>query len=524
MTGTWQLVRLVLRRDRVLMPLWAVLLGLLPVLYVSSFRELFPTAADLHQYAGLSRANAGFVGLYGPLEGDSLGEIVAWRGGFLPVIVGLFSLLTVIRHTRANEEAGRTELLGAGVTGRHAGLAAALIATLGANVVLALVMTPLLLSQGMPAAGSVLLATQYALAGWVFAGVGAVAAQAGETARTARFLGVGGLAVAYVLRLAGDVSALGDGSLAWLSWLSPIGWLHRTFPYGENAGWPALLALALTAVLLAAAAVLEARRDVGAGLLAPRLGPAVAPPSLGGPLGLAWRLHRGVLAGWVLGFAALGLVFGGVAQSVADLTTDNAGLARILARMGGASAVRDSFLASVLGLMGIFAAAYAVQAALRARDEEETGHAELVLATQTGRLRWLGSHVLFAVAGPAAALLAGGLTCGLLAGDVGGVLAGAAVQVPAAATLGAVAVLMLGALPRQAPAAWGVVAGCFLLLLGGAVLGLDQWVLDVSPFTHTPHLPGGEVTATPLVALAVVAVLATAAGVAAFRRRDVPTG
>ncbi|WP_305785910.1 ABC transporter permease [Symbioplanes lichenis] len=524
MTGTWQLLRLVLRRDRVLLPLWAVILGLLPALYVSSFRELFPTTKDLQVYADLSRANAGFVGLYGPLDGASLGEIVAWRSGFLPVVVGLFSLLTVIRHTRANEEAGRTDLLGAGVTGRHAGLAAALAATLGANALLALVIASTLLAQGMPAPGSVLLALQYALAGAVFAGVGAVAAQAGQTARTARFLAVGGLATAYVLRLAGDVSALGNSSLAWLSWLSPVGWLHRTFPYGQNAWWPALLALALTAVLLAAAAVLQARRDVGAGLLAPRLGPATAAPSLRGPLGLAWRLHRGVLAGWVLGFALLGLVFGGVAQSVAALTTDNAGLARVFERMGGASAISDSFLASVLGLMGIFAAAFAVQAALRARDEEETGHAELVLATRTGRLRWLGSHVLFAGAGPAAALLAGGLTCGLMAGDAGGVLAGAAVQVPAAATLGAVAVLMIGALPRQAPAAWGVVAACFLLMLAGAVLGLDQWVLDLSPFTHTPHLPGGEARATPLVALSLVAVLLATAGVAAFRRRDVPAG
>ena len=43
MTGTWQLIRLILRRDRVLLPLWAVVLGCVPALYVSSFDSLFPT-------------------------------------------------------------------------------------------------------------------------------------------------------------------------------------------------------------------------------------------------------------------------------------------------------------------------------------------------------------------------------------------------------------------------------------------------------------------------------------------------
>ena len=37
------------------------------------------------------------------------------------------SILLVVRHTRADEETGRAELVGAGVVGRHAPLAAALV-------------------------------------------------------------------------------------------------------------------------------------------------------------------------------------------------------------------------------------------------------------------------------------------------------------------------------------------------------------------------------------------------------------
>ena len=41
-----------------------------------------------------------------------------------------------------------------------------------------------------------------------------------------------------------------------------------------------------------------------------------------------------------------------------------------------------------------------------------------------------------------------------------------------------------------------------------------------SPFTHLPRLPAAEFTATPLAWLAVLAVALAAAGLAAFRRRD----
>ena len=55
----------------------------------------------------------------------------------LAVLAALMSALAVVRHTRQNEETGRAELVGAAVVGRYAGLAAALIVTVGANIVLA---------------------------------------------------------------------------------------------------------------------------------------------------------------------------------------------------------------------------------------------------------------------------------------------------------------------------------------------------------------------------------------------------
>jgi ABC-2 type transport system permease protein len=98
------------------------------------------------------------------------------------------------------------------------------------------------------------------------------------------------------------------------------------------------------------------------------------------------------------------------------------------------------------------------------------------------------------------------------------------VQLPAVWVLAALAVALAGALPRIAGAAWGGLATCLLILLFGGAVQLDQWVLDISPFTHLPHVPGSPVTALPLVVLLAVAAALAALGAFGLRRRDIPTG
>ncbi len=489
--------------------------------------SFYPTAAALQQNADVSAHSAAFTALYGRLNGASLGEMVAWRSGFVPVAVGLIGLLMVIRHTRTDEEAGRRELLGATVVGRRAGLAAALLATLGANLVMALLVTLALVGQGLPAGGSLALGLEFAAAAWVFAAVGGITAQLTTGAGAARGIAVSVLGAAYVLGIVGDVSGQTGGGL---SWVSPIGWVHRIHPYGAEQWWIFALAAGSTAVLSAVAVALSARRDVGAGLLPTRPGPATAAAGLRSPLALAWRLHRGLLAGWVAGFVALGVVLGSVARSIGDLLNGNRNLQDIFERIGGRAGLIDAYLAGILNLLGLIAAGYAIQAALRLRSEETTGRAEPLLATAVGRVRWAGSHLFFSVLGPAAAMATAGLSMGLVhglnTGNVGHelprVLAAAIVQLPAVWVLGAVAVALFGLLPRLAAATWGALAVCLLSGMVGAALQLNQWLLDVSPFTHIPKVPGTAVSAAVLVWLVAVAVGLTAAGLIGLRRRDIP--
>jgi ABC-2 type transport system permease protein len=50
--------------------------------------------------------------------------------------------------------------------------------------------------------------------------------------------------------------------------------------------------------------------------------------------------------------------------------------------------------------------------------------------------------------------------------------------------------------------------------------GVPRWVMDFSPFSHSPILPGPDAEMTGMVWLTIVASVLLAGGSAAFRRRD----
>ncbi|MDQ7805910.1 ABC transporter permease [Amycolatopsis sp. A133] len=527
LAGTWHLTRLALRRDRVVLPIWIVLLSIVPASTVNTFTQFYPTVADRLALQAGANANPSYALLYGPpFDLTTAGGFIAWRMcGFLALLTGLMVVFTVTRHTRAEEDTGRAELLASAVVGRYAALTAALLVAGGASVLTGLIQAGTMIGAGLPAAGSLAFGAAEALAGLVFTAVAAVAVQLAEYSRTANGIGTAVVGAAFLLRGAGDSTL----DARWLSWLSPIGWVQQVRAFAGERWWVLLLPVAFTLVAGAAGYWLLPRRDVGVGILPPRPGPARAAASLRSPFALAWRLHRGPLLGWTIGTAVVGAVFGSIASGIGDLVGSSPQAQQIFERLGGSHALTQAFLAAMAGMFAMVASLYGVQAVLRMRGEETAIRLEPVLATSVGKLRWAGSHLVFAFFGTAALLLSGGvfmgLANGLRTGDVGGsltdTLAGMLVQLPAAWVVVALAVTIFGLVPGFSAAAWAVGALALLLSLFGPIVNLPQVVLDVSPFQHPPKLPGQEFTATPLAWLLAVAVGALAAGLLGWKRRDV---
>jgi ABC-2 type transport system permease protein len=278
------------------------------------------------------------------------------------------------------------------------------------------------------------------------------------------------------------------------------------------------------------AAALAASRDLAAGLVPERPGRPQAVRSLRSPLALAWRLQRTALAGWVVGALFYGAVFGSIASGIGSLLGSGTGVKNAITRLGGQAGLTDAYLAAVMTIMGLVAAGYAVSAVLRLRSDETAQRAEPLLATGVGRLGWATAQLVLAVGGAAAVLaavgLGSGLSYGARTGDVGAavprLLGAALAQLPAALVIAAVAVALFGLLPRSCVAAgWTVLALASLLTLFGPTLQLAQPIQDISPFTHSPKLPGGVVSAGPLVWLTLAAVALATAGMIGLRRRDV---
>jgi ABC-2 type transport system permease protein len=88
-------------------------------------------------------------------------------------------------------------------------------------------------------------------------------------------------------------------------------------------------------------------------------------------------------------------------------------------------------------------------------------------------------------------------------------------------TVAALAVLCFAWRSQWAPLGWGVVVLFATLGEVGGLLGLPQWVLDLSPYTHAPRMPVDDFEILPAVALSLLAAALLALSWWRYRERDI---
>jgi ABC-2 type transport system permease protein len=532
LAGTATLLRFMLRRDRIRLPAWTLGLTLLMTYFATALDSMVRSPADLEGLTAFTGSPAGalFGGPGFGFDDLTVERFLAGQYGlYVAVGAGLMGLLTVVRHTRAEEHSGRAELVRANAVGRHAQLTAALTLTTAMSVVVALLIGAVMTGRGYHTAGSLLFGASVGAVGLAFASIAAVTVQLSEYPRAAS--GTAGvlLGAAFILRGLGDMAAVQGTGPSWLTWLSPIGWSQQSAPYVLDRWWPLTLSLTFAAAATAAAYTLSGRRDLGAGLVAPRPGPRRAAAWLAGPFTLALRLHRANLIGWSAALLVAGLAYGSFTQPLIDGFTDAPD--DLVAVMGG----RDNMLAGYLGVMALSMAlavgTYAVLAVQLLRTEETEGRTEPVLATGVSRPAWLGGHVAVAAAGVPWLLLVAGLGMGIGtaastgdAGLAGDVLLGHLAFTPAVWLVLSTTALLYAAVPRWLPViwvvpAWGLVAGYF-----APVLNLPGNLVRFSPFEHIGRYPLEQISVTAILVLTVLAGALTLTAATVFRRRDLTGG
>jgi len=523
------------RRDRVQLAVWIVCTGLLAYVTANAVGSTYGGAEERTSIMRLAVANPSILLLRGLPQGTSLPAFVFFQiFTYLALLAALMSTFLAVRHSRAEEESGRAELLGATPAGRIRPTVATIVHGVAANLVLGAAVALGLAVGAMPVDGSLLTGLAAAAVGIAFLGLGLLAAQFAHTSRGANSISVALVLLAFVLRGVGD--ALGtpssDGlriTSAWPSWLSPIGWAQHVGAFTANDAAPLLLCAALAVACGGAVFALQSRRDSGASLLPAPGGRADARPWLRGPFALAWRLQWPTIVAWCVGGALFGLVAGALSGVVVQAARQDPDLATMLQTLvPGEGTVTQVLISAMFGLVGFVAAACAAQGVIRARQEEAGGTAELLLSTPLGRVRWLAGYLLLGAVAIVLVLASAGVASTIAvfaSGDdeahIGESFAAAEAQIPAAVCYLGVLALVFVAVPSiTAALGWALLgAGVFLGTFGG-LIGLPQWVRDLSPFTHTPVVLARDTDLGGAAWLVGVAVAAASVALLLMRRRE----
>ncbi|NYF16772.1 ABC-2 type transport system permease protein [Microbacterium sp. AK009] len=527
-----------LRRDGVQLLVWILATAALCFSATAGVNEAFAAESERRTLLAVALANPTILLFRGLPFGTSEGAFLVFT--ILPFLVLLGALMAsflAVRHVRAEEESGRADAVSATPAGRRAPFVATVVHGILACVLLGTATAVAFIAAGLEAGGSIALGGALAASAAVFLGVGLVAAQLFRSSRAANSFSVGVILSAFLV--AGIGNALGTPSddltrmeSSGLAWVSPFAWAENVRAFADDAPGPILLAVGVSAALLTVAAALQATRDLGAGVIAPRPGRAAASALLSRPFGLAVRVSAGSLVAWVVGSAVVGALSTSLGDVIDEIATQNPAVTEMLDRLAAQGSMDQGLVVTFFVMVGTLAACFGVQTVQRARQEETHGTAEQTLATPVARVGWLGAFLTTALGGivviVAAAMAAASLAVFARGGDpaiLGDVVVAGAGQILGAAVFPVLTALVFTLLPRATSTlGWVLVIAAASLALFGTLLGLDEDVVSLSPFAATPVPDADGIAWNGSAWLIVLTVAGVASSLMLMRRREVATG
>lgn len=528
--GTGILLKLFLRRDRFMLPIWILLPVVLLFFNAATFMAMGSQGQGLQSALTQFNSDPLISAVLGPIMSISLSGAIVWRTvSLLALALGLSNLLTVIRHTRTDEETGRSELIRAYIVGRYANLTAVLILTVIGNLAAGVLITLSVISLGGAVGGSFLFGATMSAVGCFFAGIGALGVQLRETSGSARGIGIAALGLGMLMAILNNFG----GGYTLLRWMTPMAWQRVTQPFAGNHGWSLLYCAVFAIIPAVIAYVLSARRDLGAGVLLARSGPQEAAPQLSNPLALAWRLNKRSFIGWLVGTALYIVVF----AAISPVLSNAGGMSDWLTNLGGTNWTGDVglgyvFISIGIYLMSIIVAVYAMTTVLRLKKEENEGRTEMLLDKRVSRIRLMSSHLIVAALGSAALLLvmgiAGGLVYGLAAGDLSKefwhIFVMSVSKTPPVWTLLGLTALLYGLWPRITALGWVVWLSFTLLEVAWEMQIIDWSLMRISPFAYSHYTINiSNLPLLPLFWLLCLSAILTGIGLFGFRNRDALT-
>jgi len=429
-----------------------------------------------------------------------------WMFTALMLSIGMLFLVT--HNLRADEDSGRIELFRSRPLGMHSRLGATVLVTgvfsLVVGVLIALVSMGMQLGLGTHGtdygiAGSWVFGLSVTMAGWLGIGIAALFNQLAPSSGSANTYGTALIAVLYLIRMVAEMFPAANGSPAPALWISPLGWAEKMDPWGNNLVWPFFAMLALMAVFVLLAWLIESKRDYGGSLIPDRLGKAQAGGLMTRVWGLSVRLQRTSFISWAIGVAIFAALFGSIVQQFASMVSD-------LGLQGLSTAgVNPEYL--IIGMLACFLSlaicAFTIQSAGMMSLDDSRGLLEAQLAGGVSRLSWIMQRLLVTVIGTALLLLIGGLffgvSCAASLSDwsyLPMVLGAVFIHFPSMLALLGVVVFCFGWLPRLAiPLGWVFEGATWFALIVLMTMNIPQSVIRFLPFVNLSTFPATTLTA-----------------------------
>jgi ABC-2 type transport system permease protein len=523
---TGKMASFIIRRDRIRFPIWITSLALITIVTASSFTNLYQTDQERQAIAETMK-NPAMTAMLGPgygLDNYTAGPMMAHQMLlFTAIVVAIMSILLVTRHTRADEEEGRIELIRSLSVGRLSNLSAAVGVVSSLNVLLAIVIGIGLYSlqiESMNLEGSLLYGAALGVTGIFFTAVTALFAQLSENSRGTIGLSFTILGIAYLIRAVGDVSN------ATLSRFSPLGWILGTEVYVNNFWWPIILTICVAIVVNALAFYLNTIRDLDSGFLPSKPGRKYASPFLQSSLGLAFRLQRTGIITWAIGMYLLGLSYGSVFGDLESFFLNNEMMSQILPPVEGLS-LTEQFLTMLMSVITMVCTIPALMFMMKLKGEEKKALTEHLISRSVSRTKVMGSYFVLAFSfGFAMVFLA---VLGLWSASVSVMeepisfmvmFNAAMVYLPAIWIMIGFSVLLIGYKPQFTGLSWLYLGYSFLVVYLGGLLQFPEWLGKLSPFGHIPQLPVEEMNIVILFVLSSIAVVFIIIGFIGYKNRD----
>jgi len=474
------------------------------------------------------------------------------------------NIFLVIRHTRADEEKWRYEVVRSLPVGRLANLNAALLLAVVVNLVLALIVGFGMWALGdssMSFNGSMIWGASLGAIGLFSAALAALFSQLCSSSRTALGLSFATLAFLYLMRAPGDMQIkvvsgqIVTGDMEILSLISPLGLILRTEAYVNDYWWPVFVVLATTIVVAIVSFYFNSIRDIDQGIVPARRGKAHGSSLMRSPYGLSFKLLRTAIIVWVVGMFILGASYGTVAGEVDQFMASNEMWQQLMIGPAGIEAatgaglspeqildtikqevakkgytLTELYMSTITNIMGVFTLVPLFIFMLRAKAEERDTRAELLIATPVSRIKYLAGYA--GIAFLSAVVIQFFMTVGLYSMAIYELpdpselswqfmFSANMVYLPAQWIMLGLAILLLGLLPKATGIVWGYFTASLFIMFFGRMNIFPDWLQKLSPFGYVPQLPIDKINYLTLGLMTAIAAVMTVAGFFFYSKRDI---